>query len=134
MLFFSFELNYTAAFYLRRLPYLKIIMLTESWGLISSAGCAGLIWLQIISYPLFDLTKSYQFNFILTINPECNVWLCLWFNRTVQTAFTELGSMHPYFTMLLLDIYLHGFWQQTTIYCLNSAEPVDLFILVYRIT
>lgn len=33
-----------------------------------------------------------------------------------------------------MEIHHHGFWQQTTIYCLNSAEPEDLFIVVYRTT
>ena len=92
VLFCSLEPNYTASSYLRCLLYLQLIILTETCGLIFS-GCEGLARSQVIPYPSFGLTEYNQFKFIFTINQGSNVWLCLWFNRTVQTTFTELRSM-----------------------------------------
>ena len=105
MLFCSFEPNYTETFSLRRLLHLQTVYANKNFwaytfGLLS---LKGLIRSQIILYTLFNLPESNQFKFIFNMNHGSNVWPYLWFNRTVQTLFTKLISVHLQFTV---------FWQQ----------------------
>ena len=101
--FFSFEPNHTAAFYLHRLLYLQTIY--ANWNLWTYSFL--LLWLKGCSpdrklfHTLFELSKSNQFKFVFTMNHGSNVWLCLSFNRIVQTVFTKLRSVDHGFTVFL---------------------------------
>ena len=85
---------------------------------------------QIILYTLFKLPESNQFKHIFIMNYGRKVWLYLWFNRTVQRAFTEMRSLCSYllcFWQQNHNIFSELPWTYELIYC---GLPEDLMWVI----
>ena len=81
---------------------------------------------QIISYTFFELTESNQFKLILlwitaVTFEHLNVWVPMWFNRTVQNVYQlntivslfyqcVLGANSQYIARISLNVLTYLFW------------------------
>lgn len=102
MFFCGLEPNYTAALYLRCLPYLQTIYANRnfcaySFGLLSWKRHSQSQIFYMLYLTWQNLVSSESFS------PRIIEWLYLWFNKIVQLLFTKLRLAYPYLRM---------FWQQ----------------------
>ena len=124
-MFCSFERNYTETFYSRRLPYLQIIyanrnFLAYLFGLLS---LKGLIWLQLF-YILYSTCQN------LISSNSFPPWIMEAMVDITYDLTEQQKQSSPNWCQCIFKLLCFG--SKILIYCLNSAERMNLYIVVYR--
>ena len=84
----------------------------------------GLARSKIISY-IYLIWQNLISSDSFSLNHGSTIWLFLWFNRTVQKRLRNWD-----YCILILPCIFFG--SKITVYCLNFAERMYLFIVVFR--
>ena len=122
-IFCNFEPNYTAVFNLRRLPYYQTIHDSINLWVYS----LRLLWLKgepdrKLFYILYSTRQNLISSNSFSLNHGSNVWLFLWFNRSVQKCLRNsdyyifilpcffLAAKSQYISWILLNVWTYLLW------------------------